>query len=166
MKNEKQKAPGTAQLTAMAEELIRSRSTMTLATGGDSGPWAAPVYYACLEGSFYFFSSPESRHIQESLPDKGAAAAIFAESDSWQGIRGLQMSGRIFHIRAGFKAFKGLQAYMRKFAFTREFFTPGKRIDLDAFSERFRVRFYAFKPDLIYYLDNSIAFGFKETVTL
>lgn len=166
MDNDKQQIPSSGQLASMAEALIHSRSTMTLATAGNSGAWAAPVYYACRSGSFYFFSSPDSRHIQESSPEREAAAAIFAESDSWRGIRGLQMSGRIVHIRAGIEALKGLQTYMRRYAFTKEFFTPGKRLDLDAFSERFRVRFYAFKPDLIYYLDNSIAFGFREKITL
>ena len=93
-------------------------------------------------------------------------AAIFAASDSWKGIRGMQMSGAIRDVRAGLEALRGLQAYMRKYAFVREFFTPGKQLDLEAFSERFRVRFYAFKPRLIYYLDNRIRFGFRKEIRL
>lgn len=158
--------PEPSELKEMAISLIHEQSTMTLATARDHSPWAAPVYYAFAGKAFYFFSDPKSRHISDSATNREVAAAIFAASDSWKGIRGMQMSGAIRNVRAGLEALRGLQAYMRKYAFVREFFTPGKQLDLEAFSERFRVRFYAFKPRLIYYLDNRIRFGFREEIRL
>lgn len=159
-------APNENQLKTLALRLVQEQSTMTLATAGPEGPWAAPVYYAFLESAFYFFSDPSSRHIEESLGSGRASAAVFAQASSWQDIRGLQMSGAVEAVSAGTTAFKALRAYLAKFPFTKEFFKPGDLMDLNAFSSRFRVRLYRFKPALVYYLDNGVKFGFRERVSL
>jgi hypothetical protein len=151
-------------LKNLAVRLIEEQRTMTLATAGPQGPWAAPIYYTFLKSTFYFFSDPSSRHIGESLESRQASAAIFAQASSWQDIRGLQMSGVVQAVSVGPTAIKAVSSYLRKFPFTKEFFEPGDLIDPNAFSKRFRVRLYRFKPDLVYYLDNSIKFGFRERV--
>ena len=156
--------PDEKELKALALHLIEEQRTLTLATAGSQGPWAAPVYYAFLEPSFYFFSDPACRHIEESRESRRASAAIFAQASSWQDIRGLQMSGVIQAVSVGPAAVRAVRSYLRKFPFTKEFFKPGDLIDLNAFLTRFRVRLYRFKPDLVYYLDNSIKFGFRERV--
>lgn len=158
--------PGPRRLREMAEALIESQSTMTLATAEDRRAWAAPVYYVFAGRTFYFFSTPDSRHIREAMAGSETAAAVFAASDSWREIRGLQMSGRVEGVSAGLEAIKGIQAYLRKYSFTQEFFKPGQRLDLHAFTERFRVKLYAFRPFLVLYLDNSIRFGFREEIHL
>lgn len=150
----------------LALRLIEEQHTMTLATAGAQGPWAAPVYYIFLEGAFYFFSSPDSRHIEESLDGRRASAAIFAHGFSWQNIRGLQMSGAVTAIPPGPAALRIIRAYLEKFPFTRDFFKPSELLDLNAFTNRFRVKLYRFEPDLVYYLDNTIRFGFRERVSL
>ena len=116
------------------------------------------------ESSFYFFSDPSSRHIRETNKSGQASAAIYAESRSWEGIRGIQMSGAVEPVRAGMEAAQVIRGYLKKFSFTREFFKGGKSIDLDAFTDRFRVRLYRFTPRVLYYMDNSIRFGFREEV--
>ena len=151
---------------ALALSLIEEQHTMTLATSGAKGPWAAPVYYIFLEPAFYFFSKPTSRHIEESLESRRASAAIFAHVFSWQEIRGLQMSGAVEAVSPGSSALRAIRSYLGKFPFTKNFFNPSEPIDLNAFSGRFRVRLYRFEPDLVYYLDNSIRFGFRERVHL
>lgn len=150
----------------LALRLIEEQHTMTLATAGEQGPWAAPVYYIFLEPAFYFFSSPSSRHIEECLESRRASAAIFAQVFSWQDIRGLQMSGAVKAVSPGPGALRAIGAYLGKFPFTKDFFNPSEPVDLTAFSSRFRVRLYRFEPDLVYYLDNSIRFGFRERVHL
>ena len=155
-----------SELKSLAADLIEEQSTMTLATASPQGPWAAPVYYAFLESAFYFFSDPSSRHIEDSLESGQASAAIFVQASSWQKIRGLQMSGAVQAVSVGTTAIKAVRAYLRKFPFTKEFFKPGDPIDLNAFANQFRVRLYRFKPDLVYYLDNGIKFGFRERVHL
>jgi len=66
----------------------------------------------------------------------------------------------------GLEAIRAIKAYLNKFPFTKEFFAPGQSIDLEGFGKRFRVKLYKFDPQMIYYLDNEIEFGFRKEVTL
>ena len=144
--------------------LLAEQATMTIATSGGSGPWAAPVYYVNIGYDIYFFSSPNARHILESKTAKQAAAAIFAESRKWREIRGVQISGTIQPLSPGFEAAKAVAAYEKKFSFIREFFEGKQTLDLKAFTEKFNVSFYRFTPDRIYYLDNRVDFSFRAEV--
>jgi uncharacterized protein YhbP (UPF0306 family) len=153
-------------LKVLAKELIDSESTMALATAGKDGAWAAPVYYVFFHGAMYFFSDPDSRHIHEALASGQAAATIYPFVSSWQEIRGLQMSGRIKEVRPGPKALGAVLAYTAKYPFTRDFFDPQENIDLEKMISRFRVRLYRLEPDLVFYLDNRIRFGFRKAIQL
>lgn len=153
-------------LQALAKELIGSECVITLATSDKGGAWAAPVYYVFFQGAFYFFSNPESRHIQESLEGGQAAAAIFPEAASWKEIRGIQMSGRVREVRPGAKALAAVLAYSAKYSFIRDFFDPGEDVDLERIADRFRARLYRFTPDLVLYLDNRVWFGFRKAIRL
>ena len=146
--------------------LLSEQATMTIATSGESSPWAAPVYYANIGYDIYFFSNPTSRHILESQSSQQAAAAIFAESRKCREIRGVQMSGTIQPLSTGLEAAKAVGAYEKKFSFIREFFQGRQRLDLKAFSEKFDVSFYRFTPDKVYYLDNRVDFGFRAEVPI
>lgn len=153
-------------INRLALKLINEQSTMTLATARDNTAWAAPVYYVFYKSAFFFFSDPASRHIAEAAESGQAAAAIYPYADSWQGIKGIQMSGRIRQLAPGVTAIQAIRAYTRKFPFTTDFFEPGQAMNLDNFVKRFKVRFYRLEPDLLYYLDNSIKFGFREVVAV
>ncbi len=151
----------------LARELIESQSTMALATARDNQSWVAPVYYVFYQGGFYFFSAPDSRHIQEAMQSYGqASAAIYPFVSSWQEIRGLQMSGTIKKAEKTLRTLQALKAYIQKYPFVGEFFDPGQGLSLDNFIQRFRVRFYFFRPDLVYYMDNQIRFGYRVEVQL
>lgn len=154
------------ELRKMALDLITSVSTMTLATCDRETPWAAPVYYVFQSSRFYFFSKPDTRHIHEALSSGNVSAAIHAYADSWEGIRGLQMAGTIKKSGVGLKAMNALRAYLKKYAFSKEFFKDGQKMDLDGFAHRFKVNFYYFKPTLTYYIDNQIRFAFREEIVL
>ena len=150
----------------MALELINSQSTMSLATARDNRAWAAPVYYVYFKAAFYFFSSPDSRHIEEGMACEEVSAAIYPAVSSWQEIKGIQMSGSIKKAGLGFTAMGALRAYNSKYPFTKEFFKPGEALDLENFEKRFKVRFYCLVPSIIYYLDNQVEFGFRTEVVL
>lgn len=158
--------PEAGELTAMARRLVAEQNTLTLATADGNTAWAAPVYYVYEKSTFYFLSSPKSRHITEALENDQASAAIHATASTWKEIRGLQMSGRIKAVKPGLEAVQVLRAYLKKYPFTTDFFKGNKPLDLDAFSERFGVKLYGFIPSLVYYLDNQIRFAFREEVTL
>lgn len=153
-------------LNRLALELINHQSTMTLATARDNTAWAAPVYYVFYKSAFFFFSDPSCRHISEAMDSGQASAAIYPYADTWQDIKGIQMSGRIRQLKPGVTAVQAIRAYTRKFAFTTEFFEPGQAMNLENFIKRFKVRFYSLDPQIIYYLDNQIKFGFREEVKL
>lgn len=158
--------PDKGQFRALARGLVAEQSTMTLASSQGGKAWAAPVYYIFRKSAFYFFSDPSSRHIQESMESGQAASAIYEDSNTWQGIRGIQMSGKIEAVPAGWEAIETIRAYLKKFSFTKGFFKSGQAIDLDAFFKRFRVQLYRFTPDLLYYMDNRFRFGFRDEVQL
>ncbi|MBW2017602.1 MAG: pyridoxamine 5'-phosphate oxidase family protein, partial [Deltaproteobacteria bacterium] len=153
--------PSEEELKERAADLIRSQSTMTLATALENKAWAAPVYYVDIDFLFYFFSSPSSRHILEALESKTASAAVFHPSDKWKDIQGIQMSGSIKPVGPGWEAAKALRAYLRKFPFTGDFFGKKKILDLQDFSKTFRVKLYRFRPTRLLYMDNRIQFGFR-----
>jgi uncharacterized protein YhbP (UPF0306 family) len=154
------------RLTEMALGLINSQSTMSLATARENRAWAAPVYYVYFKSAFYFFSSPDSRHIKEAMDCEEVSAAVYPAVALWQDIKGIQMSGSINKAGIGFTAMGALRAYNSKYPFIREFFESGETLDLESFEKRFKVRFYRFNPSLIYYLDNQIKFGFRIEVDL
>lgn len=154
------------ELRELALDLINSGSTMTLATCEQDTPWAAPVYYVYQGGLFFFFSKPDTRHIKEALVTGKASAAIHAYATSWEGIRGLQMSGIIKKSSVGLKSMNALKAYLKKYAFSKDFFKDGQKMDLEGFADRFKVNFYYFKPTLVYYIDNQIRFAFREEIVL
>jgi len=147
----------------MVQELIRMERTLTLATTGESGPWAAPVYYVFLDRRFFFFSSPQSRHIRQAL-NSGAAASIFYQADSWQLIRGIQMRGTIERVHSIALSVKPIAMYLKRFDFVREFFADNPTPDLDAFFLRFKARLYTFTPTAVDYIDNRLGFGTRHRI--
>jgi uncharacterized protein len=165
MKSVPQK-PDLNQINRLAKKLIAEKYTMTLATASRHVAWAAPVYYVFNKNCFYFFSNPESRHIRETLKSGQAAAAIYEESTQWQGLKGIQMSGKIDPIAAGPEALNALSAYVKKFSLINSFFTDMTALNLDALRSKFHACLYRFTPELIYYADNSIYFGFREEIQL
>ncbi|WP_319408636.1 pyridoxamine 5'-phosphate oxidase family protein [uncultured Desulfosarcina sp.] len=147
-----------------ARSLIQSESTLTLATAGESGPWSVPVYYVYLDNRFYFFSSPQSRHILQTMASGEAAASLFHQADSWQSIRGIQMKGTVDRIHSMGLSIKTIALYLKRFPFTREFFADDPNPDLDAFFSRFKARLYAFDPAEVYYIDNRFGFGTRQRI--
>jgi uncharacterized protein YhbP (UPF0306 family) len=144
----------------LVEKLFDEQRTLVIATAGE-GAWAAPVYALYREARFYFFSSPESRHIREA----GAlcAASVFRETGDWDTIEGAQMEGSIQECTDGDGA-AILEAYYRKFPTAVAL--AGGALALDEFQARFRARLYEFRPLRIFYLNNRAGFGRRQEVPL
>jgi len=146
------------------KNLIQQSQSMTLATASDNNPWAAPVYYATCGAGFYFFSNPNARHIKEALASGNAAAAIYAQGSAWQNLLGLQMSGKLSAVSGGVKASRAVLAYVKKFPIVKTFFSEIKNLNLNDFTCKFHAKLYCFHPDLIFFMDNSVEFGFREEI--
>jgi uncharacterized protein len=147
-----------------ATDLIACATTLILATADATGPWSAPVYYVFVDGAFYFFSSPQSRHVQQALSTEMAAASIFHQSDRWEDIRGVQMKGRILSIRRVSRSVTVIDQYLKRFPFTKHFFPTNRMPTLDAFFSRFNARLYAFVPTSVFYTDNRFGFATRKRI--
>ncbi|CAB1083429.1 hypothetical protein D1AOALGA4SA_10994 [Olavius algarvensis Delta 1 endosymbiont] len=154
------------EVATRAVDLIDNQNTMTLATSDGQSAWAAPVYYVYVRAAFYFFSDPGSRHIQEGLTTGRSSAAIHAPSIEWRDICGVQMSGKIERIPLGREAASAFSAYLKKYPFCKDFFSPGSVLNLETFSGQFKAKLYKFIPERVLYQDNRIKFGHRELVDL
>ena len=156
----------TIHINKQAIQLILDTGTMTIATSNQGIAWAAPVFFIAQKQFFYFFSNPSSRHILEALSSGQAAAAIYEESSQWQNLKGIQMSGEIKCVSNGLEAAGVIRSYVNKFPMIKSFFTDISNMTLDTFISRFNTRLYSFIPESIYFMDNSIEFGFRKEIKL
>ncbi len=150
--------------SAAAMELIGSRYTLVLATA-DPRPWAAPVYYVYQNGRFYFFSSPDSRHVKAALAAGTCAATLFCDSHDWRRIEGLQMGGRLLHVAVGSEALAVLRTYVAKFPTVRDLMADAVW-DIHQFLRLSRTQLYALVPDEVYYLNNRQGLGQRHEIAL
>jgi uncharacterized protein YhbP (UPF0306 family) len=160
------KAAATDKDGSAALALIDAATVMTLAVTTAEGPWTAPVYYVYrpADNGFYFFSSPESRHITAGLEVDACGAAIFQPADTWKKICGLQMRGKLAPATA-MSGVRALSLYLKKFPFSRDLLPAGKA-SLDVFRDRLGVRLYLFRANYIEWTDNRIRFGYRCCLAL
>ena len=162
----------TSDASAQAERrrealaLIRSRRTMVLATGTAATPWATPVYYAYSPRGFYFFSSPDARHIIQALAPGTAAAAIFSDSDQWEEIQGVQMSGSVRVVDQPLEQIEAGARFVAKFPFARTFLRSGGSKGGSAPQLGDKVRLYVLTPDEVFYVNNRLGFGLRLPIEL
>lgn len=139
---------------------------MTLATGHREGAWSAPVYYLFADRRFYFFSSPDSRHVKEG-ESRACGASIFRDDPCFQNLKGVQMAGTILSCNKGSQAVQAAWAFCRRHGLEMENpENPGSKDILNMVSRAFHARLYRFEPDLIFYMDNGKGFGNRIRVDL
>jgi len=149
-----------------ALELIHRQRTMVLATSRDDAPWTAPVYFVYNSPGFYFFSSPAARHINQAQEGRPTAASIFCDSDSWEKIQGLQMTGKIQKVGQKAEQIKALGRYLLKFPLAKSFLQPTDSTHAEDASVRHKVRLYVFQPAAIFYMNNRLGFGHRTSIAL
>jgi len=153
--------------TATVGAFLDSYATLTLATQGPDGPWAATVFFAHDTAlDLYFISSRATRHIRDLLANPEVAATVTTDLDDWESIRGLQIAARAEPIAPGERD-AVTDLYLKKFpAVGRLLKAPqtdseGKIAKGFAASEFFRLR-----PHTIRLVDNTQGFGHKLEFTL
>lgn len=158
-------------LLSRLEPLLNSLKVMTIATPWDSGVWSAPVYYLYRNRAFWFFSSPDSRHIRGAAlsPDMVVAASIFMDDLEFNRLKGVQMGGQIEAVvKCG--NLTEVAAYIVKFGIPFKISSGGGNGNLEdarTFIEQsYRSCFYRFVPKEIFYMDNTIHIGFKQKIIL
>lgn len=146
-----------------AMALMDRQKTIVLATSDLNRPWAAPVYYVRLEPAFYFFSSPQSKHITQALKNSVTAAALYSEADRWQQIEGVQMMGRIKAVRKKLERMKVITRYLKKFPMAKSILTEKANGDIGSGAT---ASLYAFYPESAYYMNNQMGFGARMELNL
>lgn len=142
--------------------LLQTQSTMTLATCGEAGPWAAAVFFASDERlNLYFVSDPRTRHGRDLAECGRAAAAIQPDCDNWGEIRGVQLEGAVSSLDGDAGA-AALDCYLEKFARIRALCEQPCNDDERMIADRLRsATLYRLSPERIRLIDNTRGFGFK-----
>ena len=139
------------------ERLVHGQSTLVLSTVNTDGtPHAAPLFYLAGGGlEFYWFSSKSSQHSENLVRSHSAAVAIYASTEYWKEICGVQMRGAVENITDRKLRRDVTRRYCERFHLGRIF-----RLALS------RSSLYLLRPSWIRYLDNSRHFGYRAEIDL
>jgi len=148
-------------------QMLAAHNTLTLATGSSGEVWAAAVFYASdADLRLYFVSDGRTRHGRDLARDARASAAINADVDSWDEVRGLQLNGHC-EVLAGTAREAALVCYLDKFADVRRLFSAPRDEHEELIGRRLRgAHLYALIPERIRLIDNRRGFGFKVELDL
>jgi len=142
---------------------LDSFGTLTLATHGASGPWAATLFFVHdPQLNLYFISGRNSRHVRDSLTTGRVAATINADHKEWTAIRGLQISGTIRLLNQDERpAAQGL--YLQKFKDLQHVISAPSSVAERKISDNFLASdFFCIRPLTIRMIDNTKGFGHTE----
>jgi uncharacterized protein YhbP (UPF0306 family) len=151
----------------LIEDYLASHDTMTLATRGGDGPWAAAVFYAHdADLALYFKSDPKTRHMQDLADFPTAAATIHSDGQDWKSLRGLQILGTCSQV--GDRDLPRVdRCYVQKFPFlgavTEHAADAVERVLADRFE---RTPYFQLRPQWIRFIDNTRGFGHKTEIRL
>ncbi len=158
--------------TGSYEQLLDSMKVMTIATPWENGVWSAPVYYIYKNRAFWFFSSPDSRHITgaKHSSEMMVAASIFVDNEQFNKIKGVQMRGKIEEIKSSDKNDNTSKFLPEVSSYIKKFSIPFKGLNMkDALNficKQYRSQLYRFIPTEMIYMDNSIHIGFKQKIEI
>ena len=81
------------QVPADVLDYLGSQKTLTLATSGDDGPWAATLTYANDDSDIYIWTKPGSNTARHLDQNPVAAFAIDEYTEDWKQTKGIQGRG-------------------------------------------------------------------------
>ncbi len=143
---------------------LAEHSTLTLATIAPGGaPSAAAVFYAAdAELNLYFLSEAGTEHVENMHARPLVAATIQADGQAWRQIRGLQLRGTAERVPA-----QELAHAVATFGRAQDFLAgalaggPGPLVLAGPLA---RAGFWVIRPVWLRLVDNTVRFGFKETL--
>ncbi len=149
----------TRELRQHVLHYLHSHNTMSLATVGPDGPWAAGLFYVNDAFDLYWLSNPESRHSRNIAHNPQVAVAIHEDYQDWRMIQGIQMEGLAQEVGTPAQATRPMVLYVAKYSFLKD--PPLPLVQALA-----KMRVYHFKPTRVYFIDNVKGFGQREEVEL
>lgn len=148
-------------------DFLGSHTTMTLATSGADGPWAAALFYAHdSDLKLYFISAKDARHAADIERNPKVAVAVNAQHKDWSDIRGLQIGG-VAEIVPPDQRAGAVETYLAKFPDLRPLFSAPRNEQESRIARAFAASpFYRVLPKRIRLIDNSKAFGHRDEYAL
>jgi uncharacterized protein len=149
------------------EHFLASHNTMTLATCGCDGPWAAAVFYAHdADFAIYFKSDPKTRHIQHIKEVPDVAATVHDDGQDWKLIRGLQMFGSCSRVMDQDVA-SVERCYKEKFPFLNSVTEYSTNATERVLADRLKnTPIFQLRPHWIRLIDNTRSFGHKTEMRI
>lgn len=140
-------------------EWLHAHRTMTLATQGEEGLWAAAVFYVNDGLSLYFLSSPATRHSRNIARDGRIAVTIQEDCLDWPEIKGVQAEGQVVEV-------SGDEERHARALYGDKYPVVGKlaRAPAAIVKALAKVRWYRFEPARLYFIDNSAGFGHRDEI--
>lgn len=146
---------------------LASHNTVSLATLGPEGAWAATVFYANVDLTLYYLSEPKTRHVQNVLRNPSIAATINEDYRDWRQIKGIQMEATCQEVTGKRELARALGAYVKKYPFVAQFLSPGQLLTgMRVAGRALDVRLYRVAPTRLLYLDNERGFSNRQEVPL
>jgi len=142
---------------AEIRRLLYNQSTFVLSTvNADGTPHATPLFYlATDEFELYWFSAASSQHSDNLTRDHNVAIALYASTEHWKEICGIQMRGSVEKVRDRIIRRDVTRRYCERFHLGKIF-----RVALASSS------LYVVRPSWIRYIDNSKRFGYRAEIIL
>jgi uncharacterized protein YhbP (UPF0306 family) len=81
------------QIPSEVQDYLGGQKTLTLATSGGDGPWAATLTYANDDSAIYIWTKPNSNTAKHLDENPVAAFAIDEYSEDWRQTKGIQGRG-------------------------------------------------------------------------
>jgi len=148
-------------LRQRVQAYLAAHHVVTLATGGEEGPWAAAVFYVHEAWTLYFLSAPTSRHSRNIARSPRVSATIQEDYSDWREIKGVQLEG--IAARLSDDEEERVRAlYAAKFPLLRNAADAPGAIA----AALKKVGWYRLVPQRAYFIDNSVAFGHREEIDL
>jgi uncharacterized protein len=141
----------------LALAYVAAHHVMTLATSGEDGVWAAPVFYAHHDFDLFFLSADHTRHVRHIVRNPRAAAAIHDQESDWTAIQGIQLEGIVTRLQGAARA-KVIARYAARF--------PYISANPELSAAFTRVSWFRLRPERLYFVDNSQGLGHRDTVAL
>lgn len=129
------------QVPAEVDEFLKRCRTLTLATSGSEGPWAATFTYVNDGPDLYFWTRPGSTTSNQIDANPTAAFAIDEYSEDWRQTKGVQGRGKVSVVQ-GEDIAKAADLFGQKYPELR----PGSTT---------AVVFFHIDADALEYIDNS-----------
>ena len=139
-------------------DYLKAHHSMTIASHGEEGVWAAAVFYVNDGFRLYFLSAPTTRHSRNIAHDARIAITIQEDCADWPEIKGIQAEGRAIEI-SGAEEARAREFYGDKYP------VVGKIAQAPAFIVKAlaKVRWYRLRVERLYFIDNARGFGTRRS---